>query len=94
MPKKEIGKEKRVRAKKARPHRDEKKKNSSFQSGSSDEVINPLEKYTRFLRTQYLRNIKNVTIYLFIALVLSLGLSKYSLIFSFHFPLGEILLER
>lgn len=86
MPKKEIGKEKRVRAKKARPHRDEKKKNSSSQSGSSDEVINPLEKYTRFLRTQYLRNIKNVTIYLSIALVLSLGLS---VLFDFLVPFSS-----
>ena|SRR5699024_10249465 len=89
MPKKEVKKEKRSEVTKVRRDKDAKDrgtKDKNSQNNGSDEIINPLEKYTRFLRTQYLRNIKNFTIYLSIALVASIGLS---VLFDFLVPFSS-----
>lgn len=89
MPKKEVKKEKRSKVTKVRRDKDAKDrgtKDKNSQSSGSEEIINPLEKYTRFLRTQYLRNIKNFTIYLSIALVASIGLS---VLFDFLVPFSS-----
>ena len=89
MPKKEVKKEKRSEVTKVRRDKDAKDrgtKDKNSQNNGSDEIINPLEKYTRFLRTQYLRNIKNLTIYLSIALVASIGLS---VLFDFLVPFSS-----
>lgn len=89
MPKKEVKKEKRSEVTKVRRDKDAKDrgtKDKNSQNNGSEEIINPLEKYTRFLRTQYLRNIKNFTIYLSIALVASIGLS---VLFDFLVPFSS-----
>ena len=89
MPKKEVKKEKKSEVTKVRRDKDAKDrgtKDKNSQNNGSDEIINPLEKYTRFLRTQYLRNIKNFTIYLSIALVASIGLS---VLFDFLVPFSS-----
>lgn len=89
MPKKEVKKEKRSKVTKVRRDKDAKDrgtKDKNSQNSGSEEIINPLEKYTRFLRTQYLRNIKNFTIYLSIALVASIGIS---VLFDFLVPFSS-----
>lgn len=89
MPKKEVKKEKRSKVTKVRRNKDAKDrgtKDKNSQNSGSEEIINPLEKYTRFLRTQYLRNIKNFTIYLSIALVASIGIS---VLFDFLVPFSS-----
>src|SRR5699024_1573242 len=92
MPKKEVKKEKRSEVTKVRRDKDAKDrgtKDKNSQNNGSDEIINPLEKYTRCLRTQYLRNIKNFTIYLSMALVESIGLSVLFEFFLPYFLLGN-----
>lgn len=60
--------------------------NSAKKKASEDTVVNPLEKFTNFLRSQYLRNIKQTVTYLSIALLAAIVVS---VLFDYFVPFSS-----